>query len=116
MAHQQLQLEASRKETQAAKTKAAADLEAEKAKGKLPGNDPLIDKPGGGDGTRVSGDDARDAFNAAVEAKIKTGMTRARAVSAVVREQPALHEALVPGITEQTKAKVAALASQSVRR
>lgn len=109
MAHQQLQLEASRNETQAVRTKAAADLEAEKARAKLPGNDPLIEKTGGGDGMHASGNDARDQFNAAVEAKIKGGMSRPRAVSAVVREQPALHEALVPGITAQTKAKLAAL-------
>jgi len=108
MTWQGTQLEAARKEAVDTKKKAAEDLAAEKAKQKMPGNDPL---PIGGKGAGTDSDasDAREAFEDAVEANIAKGMSRAKAVSHVVKHRPELHEALVPGIGAQMKAKAAAV-------
>ena len=90
MAHQQLQIEASRKENEKVKADAKALVDAAEAKAKLPGNPPLIDKPATG-----TGGNAFEEFSAAVDAKVAKGMSRPRAVAATVSENPARHAAIV---------------------
>lgn len=81
MAQQALDLEAARKEAADARTKADAAV-------KAPGVDPLKTAT---DKTEAAGGSAVDEFTAAVDANVKAGLPRSKAVSAVVRENPALH-------------------------
>ncbi len=85
-----------RKDAEAAKAEAekqAADAkaEAEKAKAGKPGVEVL-----GGGGGKVEGEgDPRAEFEAAVDEKLKTGLSKPEAIKAVVKSNPELHAAYV---------------------
>lgn len=95
MAWQGLQIEQARKEAaaQVAAAKAEADAArlAAQASKKAPGVDPLPEHAARGSGVA----DARAEWDAAIAAKMATGMTRQRAVAAVAAEQPRLREEFV---------------------
>lgn len=108
MAHQQLQIEQTRKERDTFKARAdAADDEKKKeeeeekkkeddeakakARGKTLGVDPL--KQTGGRETDAGS--SFEDFQAAVEAKVAKGMNRQKAVAATVRENPDRHAAVI---------------------
>jgi signal peptide peptidase SppA len=96
MTHQQLQIEAGRKELDKVKADAKTAVDAAEAKAKLPGNVPL-----GGHGTEaVTGDlttggSTLAEFRAKIDEKVAKGMKRQKAVAAVVREHPELQKAVI---------------------
>lgn len=94
IAHQQLELESARKKNGEleATIKTNAEKAAAKEKEQTIGVDPL--KTAAGIQTTPTAN-AFEEFQAAVESKVKAGMSRARAVSAVVRENPERHKAAI---------------------
>jgi signal peptide peptidase SppA len=94
MGEQQRRIEAADKRAEEAETKAKAAATI--------GVKPVETKGGADDD--AGGDDAQAEWNQAIEAKIKAGLPRPRAVAAVVRERPQLREALVAQANEGRRA------------
>jgi len=83
--------EAEEAKAEAEKRAGEAEAEAEKAKAGKPGVDAL----GGGKGKAEGEGDPLAAFQAAVDEKLKTGLSKPDAVRAIVKEQPELHAGYV---------------------
>ncbi len=87
----QARKDAEKAKTEAEKQTAEAKTEAEKAKAAKPGVEPL----GGGSGKKEGTGDPRAEFEAAVDEKLKTGLSKPDAIKAVVKSNPELHAAFV---------------------
>lgn len=99
MAWQQLQIEQERKKTAELEAKIRADAEAALKNEKPVGVPPLGSRPA----AETSEGTATEEFLAAVEARVKAGMPRPRAVSAAVRENPARHAAMLAEASARRK-------------
>lgn len=89
MGHQKQELDAARKELEESKAREKAAQDAAAKNKEVPGNNALPAGTGGGNsaagGTHGS---AAEEFNASVEAKVKAGMSRSKAVAMTVKEDP----------------------------
>jgi ClpP class serine protease len=109
MGHQQAQIEQAKKDADAkvalAQKEAAEKIKAAEDKARLAetGVRPLKDGKSEG-GSEEGGGSSLEKFNEFVEAKVKLGMRRPKAVSAVSREHPQLHAAVVTEANANRKA------------
>lgn len=92
IAYQQLQIDAVK--TQAAKEIADAKAAAAKPAAKAPGVDPLPEKVA----TSEAVADAREEWEAAINANVKAGMSRPKAVSVAASKHPRLREEMLAAV------------------